>query len=249
MGEHYECQGGGEGAAYALGALDEHELNGFRHHLESCSVCQAEVESLARLIDVLPMSAPQFPAPPALRRRVMADVKADARRQRAAREFSAARPAGGLRIGGLRAGRGLSQLVGPPRRAGLVGAAVALVLVLAVVVGGLTASSHPQPSGAGTREVSASVGSGQVVISGQHGELIVHHLQQVSVAQTYEVWKKYSNGSVQPTSALFNTSATGDSAVNLPGSLKGVQEILVTKEPGDGTAVPDSKPVVVAKLS
>jgi hypothetical protein len=249
MGEHYECKGGGDAAAYALGALDERELNGFRRHLDTCSVCQAEVESLARLTDVLPMSAPQFPAPPALRRRVMADVKADARRQRAAREFSTSRTFGGLRAGGLRAGQGLSQLVGPPRRAGLIGGAVAVVLILAVVLVNVTASgSSPTGGRAGTRIVSASVGHGQVYITGQRGQLIVHQLQPVSIAQTYEVWKKYANGSVQPTNALFNTSATGDDAVKLPGSLQGVQEILVTEEAAGGSAIPHGKPVVVARL-
>lgn len=246
MAEHYQCRGGGDAAAYALGALDDRELDGFRRHLETCSVCEAEVKSFARLIDVLPMSAPQYPASRALRRRVMADVRTDARRQRAAREFSPSRPVVGLGTGGLLGGRRLSRLAGSPRRAGLAGGAVALALVLVAILIGTGASGPAKPA---TRVVSASVGSGQVVINGQHGELIVHRLAQVSAAQTYEVWEKRADGSVQPTSALFNTSATGASAINVPGSLRGVREILVTKEKSGGAAVPSGKPVVVARLS
>ena len=251
MPEDFECKGGGDAAAYALGALDDSELAAFRRHLDTCSVCQAEIQSFAQLTDVLPMSAPQYPATRALRRRVMAEVRADARRQLAAREFSEARP-GRLRAGGLRAGAGMSQLVGPSRRAGLVGAATALALVLVVVVVGLTASGsnkHPA-SPAGMRVVSASTGAAQVLINAnQHGELIVHHLTQVSVAQTYEVWKKLATGAPQPTSALFNTTSTGDSAIDVPGSLQGVKEILVTKEAAGGAAVPHGKPVIVAQIS
>jgi anti-sigma factor RsiW len=253
MPEHFSCSGGGDAAAYALGALDDHELDGFRRHLSTCSVCQAEIQSFEQLTDVLPMSAPQLPAPTALRRRVMTEVRTDARRQRTAREASEARGLGGLRVGGLRAGgmRSGGWNLGPSRHPGLIGAAVAVLLVLVVVVVGVTASgtSKPGTKTSATHVYAASVGSGQLLVSAGHGELIVHKLSQVSVAQTYEVWEQRASGPPQPTSALFNTSSTGDSAVTLPGSLQGVKEILVTKEPAAGTAKPTGKPVVVARIA
>ncbi len=245
MGEHFACRGGGDAAAYALGALDDHELDGFRRHLSTCTVCQAEIQSFEQLTDILPMSAPQYPAPRALRRRVMGEVRADARRQRAAHAAPLAHESRGLRAGGMRSG---GWNLGPSRRPGLIGAGAALALVLAVVIVGLTASGSGKRT-SGTHVVQASTGSAQVLVSAGRGELIVHQLTQLPVTNTYEVWEKLANGSVQPTSALFNTSSTGESAVDLPGSLSGVKQILVTKEPANGSAKPTSKPVVVARIS
>ena len=251
MSQHFECRGGDDAAAYALGALDSHELPGFQRHLQTCSVCQAEVQSVQQLTNVMAEAAPQYPAPRALRRRVMTDVRADVARQRAAREFSrtapAGRRAGDFHLGGLRLGRGLGQLVGPPRRAGIVGALTALVLVVVVVLAGLTASGSRQRSR--TSVYQASVGRASVYVSAGHGELIVHQLKQLGSAQTYEVWEEGASGVPEPTRALFNTSSSGDTAVNVPGSMTGVKRILVTREKAGGAAVPSGKPLVVASIS
>jgi anti-sigma factor RsiW len=247
----FECQGGGDAAAYALGALDTDELDVFRRHLVTCSVCQEEVESLQQLTNVLATSAPQYPAPKRLRRRVMADVREDARRQQVAREFSDTRASSGWSIGGLRLGSGNGGGLGPARRPGLIGGGVAAVLVLVVVIVGLAASGSKSKSAnpAGTHVYAAQVGSAQVLVSSGHGELIVHGLQQLPVDKTYEVWKLDATGAPQPTSALFNTSSTGDSAVNVPGSLQGVKKILVTPEQASGSLTPHGKVVVEASIS
>src|ERR1700753_714955 len=47
-----EC--GGDVAAYALGALDSTEAEAFRHHLQTCSVCQEELTSFRKVVDELP---------------------------------------------------------------------------------------------------------------------------------------------------------------------------------------------------
>ena len=247
MGEHFACRGGGDAAAYALGALDDHELDGFRRHLSTCTICQAEIQSFEQLTDILPMSAPQYPAPRALRRRVMGEVRADARRQRAAHAAPIARESRGLRAGGMRSG---GWNLGPSRRPGLIGAGAALALVLAVVIVGLTASGSGKhaASTAGTHVYVASTGSAQVLVTAGHGELVVHGLSQLPVTNTYEVWEKRANTPVE-SSVLFNTSSTGGDAVDVPGSLQGVQEILVTKEPAGGRAQPSGKPLVVARIS
>jgi hypothetical protein len=247
----FECHGGDDAATYALGALDGDELEAFRRHLVTCSVCQEEVHSLQQLTTMLATAAPQYPAPKRLRRRVMADVHQDARRQLAAREFSETRSPVGTTLGGLRFGGGLGRGLGPARRPGLIGGAVAVVLVLVVVIVGLAASgSNRSTNGpSGTRVYGAFVGSAQVVVNGAHGELIVHRLKQLPRGETYEVWKKLASGSPQPTSALFNTSPTGDSAVTVPGSLQGVTEIMVTQERSGGSVIPHGKALIAARVS
>jgi anti-sigma factor RsiW len=242
MSQNPDC--GGDAAAYVLGALDAHELAAYQRHLQSCSVCQADVESLQQLANSLPMSAPQYQAPKQLRKRVMAEVHADARSRR-----QTSRP----QTVPLAIPRGHV----PRYRAGLVGGVTALILVLAVVLVGVTAggsSKQPAPGPVSSARVyPASTGSGQhigeLIVNGGHGELIVHDLKQLGRSQTYEVWLERPGGSPEPTSALFNVSSNGDGDITVPEDLHGINELLVTREPAGGRAVPTTAPVVVARIS
>jgi hypothetical protein len=84
MSELHDCAG--DPAAYVLGALSPAEVEVFRRHLETCTICQDEVENLKLLSDALPLAAPQSTAPKSLRKRVMTEVRADAKlRQQASR--------------------------------------------------------------------------------------------------------------------------------------------------------------------
>src|ERR1700679_2261709 len=67
--DNREC--GADVAAYALGSLDAAEAESFRHHLESCAICRDELAVFQQVVEVLPMSAPTYQAPPGLRRRVL----------------------------------------------------------------------------------------------------------------------------------------------------------------------------------
>src|ERR1700744_5393103 len=75
--DHREC--GGDVAAYALGALDAAEVDAFRRHLQTCSVCQEGLTAVQHVVDELPLAATPHKAPSAIRRRVLREVKADAR--------------------------------------------------------------------------------------------------------------------------------------------------------------------------
>src|SRR5579884_961668 len=75
MSETSDCCG--EAAAYLLGALEPAEAERFRRHSESCGVCGEELAALQAVVDVLPLTAPQHPAPRALRRRIMREVRSD----------------------------------------------------------------------------------------------------------------------------------------------------------------------------
>ena len=77
MSDRHDC--GGDAAAYVLGALDAGEAEAFRAHMATCIICRDEVAALQRVADALPMAAPQYEAPSGLRRRVLADVRAQAR--------------------------------------------------------------------------------------------------------------------------------------------------------------------------
>ena len=77
MSATHDC--GNDAAAYVLGALEPEELEAFRRHLASCVVCRDEVAAFSQVADALPMAAPQYATPRALRRRLLRDLRAEPR--------------------------------------------------------------------------------------------------------------------------------------------------------------------------
>jgi anti-sigma-K factor RskA len=214
-------------AAYALGALEPAEAETFARHLETCAVCRDELEAFQQVVDLLPMTAPAFKASPKLRRRLRRAI-ADEPHPTAA---EATRPRRSWRPQWLpRPVLGVA--------AGLAVIAIALVIVLS---GG----------GSNTRVVEAQVtghGSASLKISGNHGQLVVQHFAAPPNGKIYEVWLVRGKQAPQPTNALFDVNADGNTAVDVPGSLKGVDQVLVTPEPKGGSKVPTHTPVIAAQL-
>ena len=225
MTDHREC--GGDAAAFALGALPEDEVRTFRAHLEQCPDCRDEVASYESVASVLPLSATQVAVPAAVKRRVMTEVKADARqrsperRPRVAFPTVFARPAAGF--------------------AALASVAVLIVAVVLIASGG---SSH--------REISATVawhpGSATLRVGSGRPELIVRRMPQPPSGRVYEVWLQRGSGPPSPTNALFDVNSAGSAAVEVPGDLHGVSTVMVTAEPAGGSPKPTSQPVIVARL-
>jgi anti-sigma-K factor RskA len=216
-------------AAYALGALEPAEAEALARHIETCSICRDELDSLRSVVDLLPISAPAFEAPPPLRRQVRRAIDAEPRVS--ARERTS-------RSGGSRLPRWASR----PALAVAGGlAAVAIALVIVFTTGGSS-----------TRVVSAQVtgpGRASLKISGGHGELVVRQFTPPPKGKIYEVWLVRGAHAPQPTSALFGVTADGSGDVEVPGSLHGVSQVLVTPEPAGGSRVPTHAPVIAVKLS
>jgi len=229
--EKRDC--GGDAAAYALGALEPAEAEAFRAHLERCIVCRDELAAFQQVVDVLPMTAPQYSPSRRLRRRVLRTVRDEPRSAAAPARRQARR--GGLSWGSF------------PRPA----MALAVLLVLVVVgVGGAVLSS----TGAGhTRVIQASVvgtaGSAQLRLRDGQAKLIVNHLPLPPAGHIYEVWLKRADAAPAPTSALFSVTSAGAADVDVPGNLSGVSQVLVTPEPAGGSRVPTHAPVIVAQLA
>jgi anti-sigma-K factor RskA len=232
---HLDPQLCGESAApYVLGALTEDEHEAFRRHLDSCAVCREEVAALQVVASALPAAAPQVSAPPALKRRVMASVHEDVRRGEAREAGEAARAS-------RRPARAYPRWR-PLLASAAVAAVVAVIAVIAAASGG----------GGGTRVIRAEVtprgASASLRVSGGHAQLDISGLPQTPPRRVYEVWVKRSGGP-QPTDALFTVTARGDATVGVPGSVNGVNVIMVTSEPLGGSRVPTSSPVIVAHVS
>ena len=78
-----QCEHGVDVGAYALGALDEHEVEPFRAHLETCAECREELAQLQGVTDSLAIAVPHAQPSADLRGRLMATVRAEAELLRA----------------------------------------------------------------------------------------------------------------------------------------------------------------------
>jgi anti-sigma factor RsiW len=214
--------------AFLLGALEPAEQAEFERHLAGCLECRAEVEELRVAADALPRSVDPFPAPPSLKRSLMAAVKEDARPAR--------QP--------LLSRLGLDRLFRP--QLALAGAAA--LLVVAVLVGTQLGGSDN-----GRRVVTAAVdrarlpdATATVSLSHGAGQLRVTGMPRPRPGQVYEIWLKRGS-QVQP-GPLFNTDSSGDGAGAIPNDLQGVDAILVTREKTGGAKKPSEAPVISAPI-
>jgi anti-sigma-K factor RskA len=215
-----EC--GAEAAAYALGALEPDEVVRFKAHLDECAICRDELAAFEQVAGALPMAAPQYPAPRALRRRVLGQIHAEAKETAARR--APARPS----VPRFR-----------PAWAGALAGAVAVAAAVVIAVG---------TGGSGTHVYAASLGQARVRVSDGHAELIVDRLPQLSSGNIYEIWLQRPGGTPQPTKALFGVTHTGAADVGVPGDVRGVSQVEVTAEPAGGTTAPTTPAVIVAHL-
>ena len=220
---------GGDIAAYALGALEPAEAEQVTRHLETCAICRDELESFRSVVDLLPITAPAIEAPPALRHRVRRAIAAEPPLQTGAQASQDRRP-------------GSWRWSSRPALA-VAGTVVAIAVALVIVF---------TSGGSSTRTVHAQVtgrGSASLKISAGRGELVVRHVAPPPKGKIFEVWLVRGKRAPQPTNALFGVTASGNAEVDVPGSLHGVTQVLVTPEPAGGSRVPTHAPVIAAQLS
>jgi Anti-sigma-K factor rskA/Putative zinc-finger len=206
-------------AAYALGALSPAEAEAFERHLQECTICAEELSTFGPVVDALAMSPPQYRTPPALRRRVIAEVRPKPDRSRARRTAFATATA----------------------------AAVALAAVVFAIV--TLVSSGSGGVRVLQASVIGSPGTAQVRLANGRAELIVRHFPAPSPGHLYEVWLQRPSGQPVPARVLFDVSAQGARDVGVPETLHGVKALLVTEEPASGSLVPTRPPVIVGPLS
>jgi hypothetical protein len=131
--------------------------------------------------------------------------------------------------------------------------ALALAVLLGAALAAVGALELGSGSSGGARLIEAEVtglpGTAQLRVTSGHGELIVHRLPAPAVGHIYEVWLQRAHRAPSPTSALFSVTTTGSADVGVPGSLRGVQVVMVTQERLGGSLVPTRPPVILARLS
>jgi anti-sigma-K factor RskA len=226
MSGTHDC--GDDAAAYVLGALEPAEAEAFRTHLESCAICREEIDALAGVVQALPMAAPQHPMRKGLRRRVIRAIREEPRVTTAPATYERPR----------------HRMLRPALATG----GVAVILAGAALAG--VELSPPATQGRVIHaEVRGNSGSAELRISNGKGELIVRHLAALPRGGVYEVWLQFGQATPTPASVLFGVNSRGDAEVGLPETLRGVHQVMVTREPRGGSPVPTSSPVIVARLT
>ncbi len=229
--------------AYVLRALPEDEEVAFEAHLATCPVCRDQVEDLRMATEALALLAPPVVAPENLRARVMHVVEQEAALLRAA---------------GPEADMPRATAAAPRRRRfsldWLMKPAFALpaaVLLLAIgAIAGLAGREGPDP---GTRitsvraEVNAKAAPNAKVhlqVGPGGATLVAENLPEPPRGRVYQVWVKRPDIDPEPTSTLFMPRKDGSAAAAVPGSLDGVDAVLVSHEPPGGSPKPTSQPIL-----
>jgi len=226
-GEYEEAIG-----AYLLDALPELEAEVFERHMLRCDECRRQVERLQPSVDALPRAVPQIPAPPGLKSRLMADVRAEvaeeAARDRAAHRRGSWRPS-------------LSWA-----------AAAACAVVVAFAGYGV----YQLAQGGSEQTVSAMVDTHRlaqnasaqldVLDDGDTAILHVEGLPSPGAGRVYQVWLKRGER-FEPVSA-FNVDAKGAGAAAIPQGTHGADAVMVTRERAGGATQPGEIPVIVANV-
>jgi anti-sigma-K factor RskA len=234
--------------AYALGALPEDERAGFEVHAEACADCRAELDELRMATEALPASAVPMRPPAALKARIMAEVEREAALLAAAGP-QADRPP--LREPSERRSRsrwrGWFQLP-----TGAVAALACAALLIGLGAGALLFGSSSD--GAHTVQFSmdraqAPTAVAELDVSNDNAVLVARGLPAPSKGRVYQVWLKRPGHAPEPTAALFSPRKDGSATASVPGSLKGVEAVMVSAEPPGGSPAPTSAPILTANMT
>ena len=216
--------------SYLLGAMPDDELGGFEAHLSECPACRDEVDRLRVAADALPVSVPLVAPPPELKDRIMTVVEAEA--ELLASAGPAARPARPERP--ARERRSWFGWLSRP--------AVALACALVLLVGGGVIGGLIAGGGEETRTLSAQTAPEGATVDlkiarrGRHPGRDRH--AGAARGPRLPGVDAQAGREAGPTSALWTPRADGSADVAVPGSLDGVQSVLVSAEPPGGSPAP-----------
>lgn len=233
--------------AYALDALETAERERFERHLQHCQQCAQEVRGLRDTAAGLALAVSRVP-PSQLRERVLA--AAAATRQHPPLVLDQ-RPAPAPRSAWM------------PR---LAGAAAAIALVAAVVLGFAQAATQGRLDRARAQEQAIEAvlnapdariathrssvgGTATVVFSDASREMIVTtaHLPSLPASKVYELWLMAPGGSKR--AGLLPAPSGGRTAPVLASGVVPGDRAGVTVEPAGGTSRPTTAPILEIPLS
>jgi hypothetical protein len=127
-------------------------------------------------------------------------------------------------------------------------AAAAAALLVGLVAGYVVSSGSGGPRTFAATVDARRVGAAHATLIAASGdgpaELRVMGMPRLRRGQVYEVWLKRGNR-IEP-GALFSVDRSGNGVGAVPGGIKGVDAVMVTRERAGGAQQPSEVPVVVA---
>lgn len=224
-------------AGYALDALDLDERSAYEAHLATCEQCQQELESFWEATEALAVAA-SGPAPsPALRERILADVRAEppqnvvrleSRRRRTTPALAAV--AAVAAVVALAIGLWASDLSGEldDTRAALERERTAAAIVADL----------------NSRTIDLASGNGRLVVDAAgRAALVLSNLGPAPVGQTYQAWILEDGN---PISAGIFPGEDGLDIVLVEGDVAEGEIVAVTVEQAGGAESPTLPPLVAS---
>ena len=228
-------------AGYALDALDPEERSAYEAHLAGCEQCRQELSSFWETTEALAVAA-SGPAPsPALRERILADVRAET-------------PQNVVPLESRRRRRVVPVLAA----AATIAAAAALALGLrAVDLSGQlddTRAALEQAESAagvladpGAQSVELQAGDGRLVVDADgRAVLVLDGLDPAPAGKTYEMWVVPGGNIEQASPAGLFPGSAGREVVPLDVTVQSGDVVAVTVEPAGGVDAPTTQPVVAS---
>ena len=220
-------------AAYLLGALEPGEAAELERHIAGCPECEEELRRLRPAVRVLPETVERVEAPPALRSRLMEQVRSEAAGSQAA---PAAHRAPRWRFG-LRPLAGLA--------AALVVAAIGGYAIRDSGSGGAKATTACAKTTTAFAGHSPGV-TAEMVCQGETGTLRLANLHQLPSDKVLQAWVQRGKQIVSA-KALFVPNSDGTATATID-NMHGVNTVMVTAEPRGGSVQPTSKPIVAVPI-
>jgi anti-sigma-K factor RskA len=243
------CEHRDDAGAWVLGALPPDEQEGFAAHLETCDICRREVAELQMVADTLPLAAPQVAPPPELKNRIMSAVRAEAAVLEAAGPEADVAPVRTPVPAPDRPPREKKKRRWSIALRPIPAAFAAAVLIALGVTGGVLLSDNGSSRTTVQAQVVAPASPGaraSLTVADDRGTLKVDQFPEPPSGRVYQVWLKRPGRPPDPTTALFRVR-DGRATVDVPGSMKGVDQVLVTAEPDGGSPAPTRDPVIIAQ--
>lgn len=228
-------------AGYALDALDTDERSAYEAHLPTCSSCQQELASFWRTTEALAVAASGPEPSPALRERILADVRAE---------------------------RASNVIPFVSRRRRLVPvlaatAAVAAVVALAIGLWASDLSSELDETQSAldrlranatvladpeAQSVPLQAGNGRLVVgSGGRAVLLLRDLEPAPAGKTYEMWVVPGGNIEEANPAGLFSGDDETEIVAVEGTVQEGDLVAVTVEDEGGVDAPTSAPVVASE--
>jgi anti-sigma-K factor RskA len=216
----------------AVGALEPSERAVVERHLATCATCPQVGAQYADVASLLPAALEPVPPPARLRRKLMAQVYAEA--------TAGTTPLPWWRrlVAAIPANRALTL-------AGTVGVAAAIALGIWVVAGRQAAVAPVAYMVSGT----TATGTLSVDTTAKQAVLTVQGLAPLPTAKVYEVWLIPDQGSPKGVAFLSPGVAGGAWTAVVQGSLTGFKSIAASVEPAGGSSTPSQTVVLSGQLT